>query len=174
MNRQEKQVVIDSLKNDFLTNQGSFLIGYQGMTVAQLQTLRKSLRSKGGKMLVANTRLMRLASENIPGASDLLPYFKNQIALVFADKEAPAVAQILLETSQKNKKLSVLAGCVESRVFDNEGVKVVATIPSRELLLTKVAYTLNAPVSQFATLLNHLIVRLLLVSKAIAEKKSNV
>lgn len=174
MNRQEKRVVIDSLKNDFLTHQGSFLIGYQGMTVAQLQILRRSLAGKGGKMLVANTRLMRLAADNIPGASELLPYFKHQIALVFADKEAPAVAQILLDASQKNKKLSVLAGCVESRVFDKEGVKVVATIPSREQLLTQVAYTLNAPTTKFAQLLNYLVVRLLLVSKAIAEKKSNV
>ena len=59
MNRQQKASLIESLKDDFKNSQASFLVGYQGLSVAQMQTLRRAVRSKGGKL-----RLRRIVWSN--------------------------------------------------------------------------------------------------------------
>ncbi len=171
MNRQEKQSMVTTLRDDFLSKEGSFLIGFQGMNVEQVQVLRKLLRAKGGKMQVAKARLMRIASEGITGIADLAPYFKYQVALVFADKEATAVAKLLVDTAQQNEKLIIIAGCMESRLLNKEEVRFVASLPSREVLLAQLAGVLQVPTNQFVIVLNQLLIKFLLVLKAIGEKK---
>ena len=102
MNRQEKQLVIDSLKKDFSGNSGSFLVGIKGMTVEELRALRKGIVTHGGHMQVIKNTLMKAAVKDMPGVSDLTPYFKDQVALVFASKEVPAIAKVLCGFSQNN------------------------------------------------------------------------
>ena len=171
MNRQEKQTMVESLKREFLQSQGSFIVGFQGMTVAQLQALRRTLKPSGGKMQVTKGRLMRLASEDVAGACDLSPYFKHQVAIIFADKQAPAVAKVLVDIARQNDKLIIIAACVEAKVLDRAGVQFVASLPSREVLLAQVAGVLQAPAAEFARLLNQLLVDFVLLLTAVIEKK---
>jgi large subunit ribosomal protein L10 len=171
MNRQEKEVMVETLKTGFLQSQGSFIVGFQGMTVKQLQALRRDLKKSGGKMQVTKARLMRRAVQDLSCAQDLEPYFKSQIALIFAQTQAPTVAKVILDTAKGNEKLVIIAGCIDSKLLDQEGVKFVASLPSREVLLAQLAGMLQLPAVQLVGLLNQLIVRLLLVLKAIGEKK---
>ena len=172
MNRQEKQLVIDSLKKSFSENSGSFLVGIKGMTVEELRTLRKGVVSQGGQLQVIKNTLMKVAVKDMPGLSDLTPYFKDQVALVFASKEVPAVAKVLCGYSENNEKLTVVAGCLDAKVMAKNGVQILATLPSREVLLAQVCGNMKAPISQFVSVLNIQIVRMLLVLNQIAEKQS--
>ena len=99
MNRQEKQSVVESLKKDFSQNQASFVVGVKGMTVEELRSLRKGVAAHGGKIQVIKNTLMKVAVKDIQGLSDLSPYFKEQVALVFASNEAPAIAKALINFS---------------------------------------------------------------------------
>src|SRR5580698_3870453 len=105
MNRQEKEQVIKSLKNEFAESQASFLVGYKGLTVAQVQALRRKLRSQGGEFKVVKARLMKRAAEGVVGAQELEPYFKNQVALVFVNKEVAPIAKTLVDFSKENTAL---------------------------------------------------------------------
>ena len=156
MNRQEKQLVIDSLKKDFSGNSGSFLVGIKGMTVEELRALRKGIVTHGGHMQVIKNTLMKAAVKDMPGVSDLTPYFKDQVALVFASKEVPAIAKVLCGFSQNNEKLTVVAGCLDAKVMAKNGVIMLATLPSREVLLAQVCGTIKAPISQFVRVLNQI------------------
>ena len=172
MNRQEKEVLVESLKKDFSDSQASFVVVYKGLSVPKMQVLRKDLRSKGSKLFVTKARLMKLAVDGVPGAQDLQPYFKDQIGLVFASDQPTSVAKDLCDFAGNNKSFSVLACSFESKVFDGEAVSYMASLPSREILLGQVASVLQMPISKFTILLNMLILRLLFVLKKIEEKKA--
>ncbi len=172
MNRQEKQLVIDSLKKSFSENSGSFLVGIKGMTVEELRTLRKGVVSQGGQLQVIKNTLMKVAVKDMPGLSDLTPYFKDQIALVFASKEVPAVAKVLCGYSENNEKLTVVAGCLDLKLWLKVACKYWQHYHPREVLLAQVCGNMKAPINKFVSVLNIQIVRMLLVLNQIAEKKS--
>jgi large subunit ribosomal protein L10 len=172
MNRQEKSSAIDILKNEFQSNEAAFIVGMQGMTVAQVESLRKGVRTQGGKFQVAKNSLLRLAAKDIPGVQKLSPYFKDQVAVIFVSKEASSVAKLICTVSEENEHLKIVAGCYESRVFDQDMVKFLGSLPPKEVLVAQLCGLLKAPMAQHVSLLNQLIARLLYVLKQASEKQS--
>lgn len=171
MNRQEKAHVIDSIKKDFASSQASFIVQTQGMTVEQVQQLRRELYAKKGAIKVAKNTLLIKATSDMAGLSELAPFFKDQIAVVFAETEAPAIAKILFNTSKKQAHLKLSAGALDNRVITAQQIEFLAELPSREVLLAQLCGTLLAPIQQTASLLNQLIARLLYVMNEIEKKK---
>ena len=153
MNRQEKQLVIESLKNDFMQSQGSFLIGIQGMTVGQIQLLRKGLSQQGGKMKLAKNTLLKIAARDIPGVEKLEPYFKEQVGIIFVGKESPAVAKVLCDTAKENELLKLVAGYIDARVIDKNTITRLASLPSRDILIARLCATMLAPIMSLAVVL---------------------
>lgn len=172
MNRQDKEQVVQFLKESFQDSQASFLVGCKGMTVAQVGKLRRELREKGGSFKVAKLTLVRKATQNMPDIKQLDSYLKDQVALVFAEGEAPAVAKVLKEFEKNNKELSIIAGCMDNVVIGRDSVLILASLPSREVLLAKLCGTMKAPIAGFTNVLNMLLLRLLFVLKKIEEQKA--
>jgi large subunit ribosomal protein L10 len=147
MNREQKAVVIQELKNDFSECQASFLVGYQGLTVNQLQQLRRKLREKHGRFKVAKARLMKKASDGVEGYDQMADFFKNQVGLVFAEKEPTAVAKVLYEFSKDNGALQLVAGYFDHQTLNNAQIVRIASLPSREVLLAQLAGMLKSPIA---------------------------
>ena len=173
MNRQQKEVVLQTLKQDFLEVPASFLVGIKGMTVAQMQGLRRELRGKGGELKVAKNRLLKIAVKDVPGAQDLTPYLHSQIGVVFAQGDVSAVAKVLHSFCKVNQGFDIIAGRLDAKFLNKESVSFIATLPPREVLLGQVCGTIKAPMNNLVLLLNQLILRLLLVLNQIALKKSS-
>ncbi|KKP35813.1 MAG: 50S ribosomal protein L10 [candidate division TM6 bacterium GW2011_GWF2_32_72] len=171
MNRQEKEQVVQVLKASFADSQASFLVNYQGLTVGQLQALRKELRNNGASFKVAKARLMKIAVQDVSGVDFLAPYLKEQVGLVFAKGEAPAVAKVLVDYSREFTALKLVAGGMESQLLTGASITALASLPSRDVLLAMVCGTLKAPIVKLDVVLNMLILRLLFVLKQVAEKK---
>jgi large subunit ribosomal protein L10 len=74
MNRQQKELVVDLFNKDFSTSKGSFFVEYSGLTVAQMQRLRKQLREKGGSLKIAKMRLVKRALNGIAGSDELFSH----------------------------------------------------------------------------------------------------
>jgi large subunit ribosomal protein L10 len=170
MNRQEKDLVISNLRQSFQDSNAAFLVQYQGLSVEDLQALRKGLKQSEGALRVAKARLMKRAAEGLPGAQDMIPEFKNQVALIFARGESPAVAKVLYDFAKDHEKLKLIAGTMEEQLLDENSIKVLASLPPRDMLLAQLCGTLQAPISNLARLGNLMIIRLLVVMKQIAEK----
>ena len=173
MNRQQKESLIATLKDDFANAQASFLVGYKGLSVAQMQTLRREIRAKGGKLRIAKNRLVKRAVGEVDGACALESYLKDQLGVVFAADEFTEVAKVLSNFSKDNPALSLVVGCLESELIDKAKISQLATLPSKEVLLSQVCGTLQAPTVKFVNLLNVMILRLLWTLKQVGDKKAN-
>jgi large subunit ribosomal protein L10 len=173
MNRQQKELVVELFHKDFLANKGTFFVNYSGLTVGQMQQLRRQLRAKGGALKVAKMRLVRRALADIEGAEGLLSYCKNQVGVVFAydAAELSGVAKTLSEFSKQNEALGLVAGCVDARLLDKTAITRIASLPSKEVLLAQLCGTLNAPLTSFVFGLNAVLVKLLVALKEVEKQK---
>jgi large subunit ribosomal protein L10 len=153
MNRSEKEHVVTSLKSQFSASEASFVIQYKGLTVAQLQELRKKLRAQGGTMQVAKARLIKRAVADLP-VQELSSHCREQVALVFSKTEAAPVAKTLAEFAKEHKALSIVSGFAERKILDNKTINFLATLPSREVLLAQLCGVLKGPMAALARVLN--------------------
>lgn len=154
MNRQQKENLISELSKKFEQNEAAFVIRYQGLTVADLHTLRLDLAKKDGELKVAKNRLIKLAIANHADCGVLDSSLSGQAAVVFAKSDFTGVAKILHDFARKNDELEIVAGCCESQLFDKAGVVKLAKIPSREVLLAQLCGMLQSPIAQFAWIIN--------------------
>jgi large subunit ribosomal protein L10 len=174
MNRQQKESVVELFHKDFLTNKGSFFVDYSGLTVAQMQQLRRQLRAKGGSLKVAKMRLVKKALADIESSDVLIPYCKNQLGVVFVHdaSEVSGIAKALNDFSKKNEALGLIVGCLDAQLLDKGAISRIASLPSREVLLAQVCGTLNAPIASFVYVLNAMTTRLLITLKEIEKQKA--
>ena len=143
----KKQIVAkigDSLKESSTL----VIVEYRGLTVAQLSERRKSLKAVNASFNVYKNTLVARASKEA-GYADLDQYLSGSNAYVFS-KEVSDGPKVLAKFAKKNEALVIKAGLVEGQVMDANGIKTVASLPSREGLITMFLSCLQAPVRSFA------------------------
>jgi large subunit ribosomal protein L10 len=171
MSRQQKADVIQKLKESFLDSQATYVVGFRGLSVAQMQKLRSDLRQKGGILKVAKARLMKRAVDGESGISELKPHLQDQIGLVFVKEQFTDVAKILSDFSKKNEALNLVVGLLDSQIIEKEKVKQIASLPSKEVLLGQVCGTLNAPIVGLVRVLNMMVLKPIFALKQIEKTK---
>ncbi len=171
MNRQQKELVVQLFRENFAQSPASFVVGYRGLTVSQMQDLRSKLREQGGSLKITKARLMKLALGDQENAEALLPYLQDQIGIVFVSEEPPAVAKVLSEFAKVHDALTLVVGELDGDVLDSQGIVRIASLPSKAQLLATLSGTLKAPMNRLVFVLNMQIVQFLVVLKQIAEKK---
>jgi len=152
-NKEEKALVVAEIKEKFQNASGVVLADYRGLTVAQVTQLRTQLRQAGVEYRVLKNSLVRRAASEI-GVEGLDSYLKGPTALAFStDPVAPA--KVLMEFAKVNKlkTLKIKAGVLEGKVIGVEGVKALAELPSREVLLSMVLRGMQAPLAGMANVL---------------------
>ena len=172
MNRQEKEALVESLKNGITNSQASFIVVYRGLSVPQSQALRRQLRQQGARLQIAKARLMKIAVDGIEDSQAMKPLFHDQVGLVFASEEVSPVAKILKDYAKEYEKFSVVGGYFESHVIDEKSVLHMASLPSKEVLLSQFIGLLNMPATQLACVLVAPIRQLLFALKQIEENKA--
>ncbi|TGE33100.1 50S ribosomal protein L10 [Desulfosporosinus sp. Sb-LF] len=144
-NIEEKSQVVSEIKEKMQKSSGIVLADYRGLTVAQVTQLRAQLRQAGVEYKVLKNTLVRRAANEL-GVEGLDSYLEGPTAVAFsADPVAPA--KILMEFAKVNKlkTFKIKAGVLEGKVIGPEGVKALADLPSREVLLTMVVRGMQAP-----------------------------
>jgi len=152
-NLEEKGQVVSEIKEKFQKSSGVVLADYRGLTVAQVTQLRTQLRQAGVEYRVMKNTLVRRAASEV-GIEGLDSYLEGPTALAFsADPVAPA--KILMEFTKANKlkTFKIKAGVVEGKVIGAEGVKALAELPSREVLLAMVLRGMQAPLTGMVNVL---------------------
>ncbi|MCF7799443.1 50S ribosomal protein L10 [Candidatus Babeliales bacterium] len=172
MNRQQKEAVVKDVRKLFSDSHATFLIGYKGLDVSKVQSLRKDLREDGGLFKVTKARLMKIAAKDTDSSiENFCDQFKGQVGLVFAQKEVPSVAKKLVNFSKENELLEIISGFFDSKVLSKSDVNYLASLPSKEVLLAQFLATMQAPTRNLAFLLNLMVIRLLYTLKQISEKE---
>jgi large subunit ribosomal protein L10 len=173
MNREQKAAVIAQLHDKVSHAAATFVVGYRGLTVGQLHSLRTGLRKVGGEFKVAKARLIKKAVSQMGNDAfdKYQEHLHDQIGIVFADKEAPAVAKALHDFSKDNAAFTIVAGTLETTLLNKNGVERIASLPSREQLLAQLCGLLQAPAARLAGVLNELVARPVRLLKQIEESK---
>lgn len=167
---QKKQVVTD-LTEKIKSAQSIVLADYRGLTVEQDTELRNALRKAGVDYKVVKNTLTSLAAKE--SGLELDEFLTGPTAMAISSTDAVAPAKVLSEFAKKFEKLELKVGVVEGKVIDLEGVKALAELPSREVLIAKVLGGFNAPISGFVNVLNGNMRGLVVALNAIAEQKAN-
>ena len=131
-----KQPVVDEIKGVLEGAAGAVIVDYRGLTVEQDTQLRKKLREAGVTYKVYKNTLIKRAAEGTEFAA-LEPQLEGPTALAVSKEDATAPARILAEFAKTAPKLELKASIVEGNYYDQAGTQVIATIPSREVLLGK-------------------------------------
>lgn len=122
---------------------------YRGLTVEKTQQLRRQLREVGCEMLVIKNNISKRAAENL-GYNDLVGDFKGPNGVVFAFEDSVAAAKVLHNFAKKNEKLVVKSGVVDGLVYQPAQIKEIASLPTKEVLLTMLATQLYGPLRELS------------------------
>ncbi|NLI92007.1 MAG: 50S ribosomal protein L10 [Peptococcaceae bacterium] len=150
-NFEEKQKVVEDIKQKFQGSSGVVLADYRGLTVSQVTNLRVELRQAGVEYRVLKNTMVRRAANEI-GIEGLDEFLEGPTALAFS-ADPVAGAKILSEFTKKNKNLTIKAGVVEGKVVGPEKVKDLANLPPREVLLSQVLAGMQGPLQGMVNVL---------------------
>ena len=157
-----KQPIVDEIKASLEGAQGVVVVDYRGLTVEQDTQLRKQLREAGVVYKVYKNTLVKrvVAGTEFEPIADTL---EGTNAIAFSKTDATAPARILANFAKTANALELKCGVVEGTFYDAAGIATIATIPSREELLSKLLGSIQSPITNFAR-----------VIKQIAEKNEEV
>jgi large subunit ribosomal protein L10 len=148
VDRAQKAQTVEELGRIFSDSGVVVVAHYAGITVAEMSDFRAQMREAGGQVRVAKNRLAKIALEGKPCESmaDLL---KGQTVLAYSE-DPVAAAKVVEAYAKKNGKLVVLGGAMGGQKLSAEGVKAVASMPSREELIASVVACIGAPAANLA------------------------
>lgn len=150
---EQKQVVVNEIKEKLLKAASVVMVDARGLTVEQDTVLRKKLREAGIDYKVYKNTMVHLAVQGTQ-FEGLTAYLKGPSTFAFGYEDATTAASILSAVSKDFKILEFKAGVVEGVVYDAEGMRKVADIPSREVLLAKLLGSFKSPMSAFARVIS--------------------
>ena len=145
---QEKQLIIDEIKAKLENAEAAVVIDYMGITVAQADAMRKTLREANVDYTVYKNTLIKRAIEGTDFAP-LAEVLDGPSALAISTEDATAPARTLNKIIKDFKKMEFKAGVVEGTYYDKTGIEAVAEIPSRDELIAKFMGSIQSPVSKF-------------------------
>jgi len=149
MLRNEKQAVVEGLKDRFKRMISTVFVDYQGLDVASVTELRDILRAHGVEYQVVKNTLTKLAVAEAPYAADLNEALTGMTAIAWSYEEPAAAALVFKEFTKKNKNLRVKAGLIDGRVIDGATVvSKLAVMPGKNELRAQLLATLQAPAQQ--------------------------
>lgn len=150
-----KQPIIDEIAGLFNGAQAAVAVDYRGLTVAQDTELRKKLREAGVSYKVyKNTLVKRAAKDTAFEALD--PVLEGPTALAVSAEDATAPARIISEFAKTAPALEIKGGIVEDKFYDAKQMQVIASIPSRDVLLGRLLGSIQSPITNFARVLKQI------------------
>ena len=152
--KEEKSIMIDHLLQKVNASPFMFVVDYGGLTVDKFEELRKRLRGAGAELHVYKNTLVKKAVERAQFPAELSAALTGQTAVVTGDKDVCATAKVMKTFSSEFERPKMKAGVLDGKYLSADGIKVLADLPSREVLLAQLLGVLQAPASTLVRLLN--------------------
>ena len=150
-----KQPIVEEIKASLDGAKGVVLVDHRGLTVEQDTVLRKSLREAGVTYKVYKNTMIRFAAKGTAFEA-LEPNLEGPTALAVSKTDATAPARILANFAKTADKLELKGGVVEGTYYDAKAINVIASIPSREVLLGRLLGSMQSPIANFARVINQI------------------
>ena len=170
--KKQKQEDLEALTEQFKKAKAAMLVGFKGMTVSKDQELRNQLREAGGSYAVVKNTLARKASEGtvLEPARD---QFKGVTAVALSASDPVGLSKAIAKFSKANPEIfSFKVGIVEGKVVALKDVEAIASLPSKEELISKILFLINCQAQRLVTVLSAVPRNLVIVVKQIGEQKN--
>ena len=169
LNRKEKAVVIEEVAAEVSKAQSIIVAEYRGLDVASVTVLRKTARESGVYLRVLKNSLVRRAVAGTP-FEELTAQMVGP--LIYGISTDPvSAAKVLAGFAKTNEKLVIKGGALPNSLLSQDGVKALATMPSRDELLSKLMGTMQAPITQFVRTLNEVPTKFVRGLAAVRDQK---
>jgi len=169
----KKKEELDNLKKELADAKNLFVAQFQGMTVAQDTELRQKIRETKSKYRVVKNTLGKKAIEGTP-AEQVSKTFDGSTSIAYNANDPVSLAKALTAYAKANPLFTFKAGMVEGRVINLADISNIAALPSKEELIAKVLFLINAPAQRLAVVMNGVARNLAVVlQQAVEQKKFN-
>ncbi len=148
-----KKQQVEDIKAKISSAKSIVLIDYMGLNVAEDTAFRKEMRTNNVDYAVLKNRLVKIAFNDL-GITDCDDALNGPTAVAFSSTDAVAPAKVVFENIKKFNKMTAKCGIVEGEFMNADGIKQIASIPSREILIAKMLGSMQAPISGLARCLN--------------------
>lgn len=148
MDRAEKQALIGTLQGVFQTSAVVVVAHYSGLTVAQMQKLRREMKAAGATVKVAKNRLAKIALDGTDVAT-IAPLLKGPTLIAYSS-DPVAAPKVAVDFAKGHDKFVILGGAMGKTSLNADGVKALATMPSLDELRAKLIGLINAPATKVA------------------------
>ena len=152
-NRDDKQKDLEALRQDLERVKNLFVTGFEKLTVSQDFQLRKAVRGAGGTYRVIKNNIAEKAAEGTPSEA-VLKDLKGMCSLAYTSSDPVALAKALTVYAKANPAFTFRAGFVEGRAIDVKSITDLANMPSKEEILSKLLFLINAPAQRLVTAMN--------------------
>ena len=151
MSKEQKKQYISDMSTQFENSEAVIVTHYQGLTVSQLDELRKRMREHGIIFKITKNRITKLALEKTK-CKDISNLFTGPTAVAMSE-DAITSAKILTKFSKENENLKILGGIMGNDILDIAGVQNVATLPTLDEARAKIVGILRSPAQKIASIL---------------------
>ena len=151
MNKEKKQSYIKEMTAQFEKSEAVLVTHYQGLSVKQLDNLRKQMREHGIQFKITKNRITKIALEK-SRCKDLSNLFTGPTAVALSE-DAISSAKILTKFSKENENLKILGGIMGKEILDVAAVANVATLPTLDEARTKIIGILTSPAQKIVSIL---------------------
>ena len=167
----QKQKDLEALTEQFKNAKAAMVVGFKGMTVPKDQELRNQLREAGVSYSVVKNTLARKAAEGTP-LEPATDQFKGVTAVALSGQDPVNLSKAIAKFSKANPDIfKFKVGIVEGKVVELRDVEAIASLPSKEELLGKVLFLLNAQAQRLATVISAVPRNLAIVVKQVSDQK---
>jgi large subunit ribosomal protein L10 len=170
LSRQQKEQLVESYQEGLAAAPHVFLISYKGISVPQVTELRRRIRDIGATYAVVKNRLV-LRAIGGKAIEDLKGEFQGATAVAFSNDDPVSLAKTLTEFAKEVPALEFKTSLVEGRPVEAQEVEKIASLPSREELITKLVFLLQSPVTSFVRTLAALPRQFVVVLDQIRQQK---
>lgn len=168
MDRAAKREQVAVLNGVFRDSRTVVVAHYSGLTVAQMQTLRKQMKQAGATVKVAKNRLVKIALEGT-GAAVIVPLLRGPTVIAYSH-DPVAAPKVANDFARANEKFVILGGAMGATALTPDGVKALALLPSLDELRAKIIGLIQAPATKVAQVVNAPAAKLARVVQAYAKK----
>jgi large subunit ribosomal protein L10 len=152
MLRNEKDAVIAEVQQLLTDTENLFVSDYRGLTVEELAELRGKLRQSGASFKIVKNTLGGIAADR-SGRVTVKELLAGPTAVTFCGEDLVAAAKALSDFAKTHPQLAVRGGVLDTSLIDPDGVKVLASLPSRDVLIAQLVGTMAAPMTGLVTVL---------------------
>ncbi|MDE7076601.1 MAG: 50S ribosomal protein L10 [Clostridia bacterium] len=170
-NQEAKKVVVQEIVEKIKASKSIVLVDYNKLTVAEVSELRKKCKQAGCEYKVYKNTLMRKALNEL-GYNQFDNDLNGPTAIAFAGDETSAAKVMVAAAKDYTDKIVLKSAFVDNAYVDKSGIKALASMPSKEELVAKMLGSMQAPLANFAGVLNNLLSGIVRVLDGVAKSKA--